>query len=135
MSAVEVKRFIDVVISLFALVLFTPVFVYIALKVRRYLGSPVFFTQERPGLDGKSFHMIKFRSMLDAYDEQGIPLADSERLTDFGRWLRETSLDELPELWNVLKGDMSLVGPRPLLMRYLPLYSKQQYRRHEVKPG
>ncbi|KEQ13077.1 sugar transferase [Endozoicomonas numazuensis] len=129
------KRTIDIVISFFTLVMLTPVLVYVALKVRRNLGSPVFFTQERPGLNGKPFYMVKFRTMRDACDADGQPLPDSERLTDFGRWLRGSSLDELPELWNVLKGDMSLVGPRPLLMQYLPLYSKEQYRRHEMKPG
>lgn len=99
------------------------------------MGSPVFFCQTRPGLDGHPFTMIKFRTMKDALDAEGNPLPDSERLTAFGQFLRSSSLDELPELWNVLKGDMSLVGPRPLLMEYLPLYSPEQYRRHEVQPG
>tara|TARA_R110001592_G_scaffold63566_2_gene194755 strand:+ start:9679 stop:10179 length:501 start_codon:yes stop_codon:yes gene_type:complete len=99
------------------------------------MGSPVLFRQVRPGRDGKPFYMIKFRTMKDALDAEGNPLPDSERLTAFGQFLRSSSLDELPELWNVLKGDMSLVGPRPLLMEYLPLYSLEQYRRHEVRPG
>ncbi|WP_448217405.1 sugar transferase [Endozoicomonas sp. 2B-B] len=129
------KRFVDIFASFITLILFSPVLSIIYLKVRKTMGSPVFFRQTRPGKDGIPFEMIKFRTMLDAYDSQGLPLEDSERLTDFGRWLRVTSLDELPELWNVLKGNMSLVGPRPLLMQYLPLYSREQYRRHEVKPG
>merc|ERR1711965_62463 len=99
------------------------------------MGSPVLFRQVRPGLNGKPFEMIKFRTMKDAIDTSGNPLPDSERLTPFGQFIRSASLDELPELWNVLKGDMSLVGPRPLLMEYLPLYSSEQYRRHEVRPG
>ena len=103
--------------------------------IRKNLGEPVFFTQERPGKDGKPFKMIKFRSMRDAVDKNGNPLPDSERLTPFGKKLRATSLDELPELWNVLKGEMSLVGPRPLLMSYLPLYNEFQNRRHEMRPG
>lgn len=107
----------------------------IALKIRQKLGSPIFFWQVRPGLNGKPFEMIKFRTMTDACGEDGRLLPDSERLTKFGQWLRSTSLDELPELWNVLKGDMSLVGPRPLLMEYLPLYNSEQARRHQVRPG
>ena len=107
----------------------------LALLVRTKLGSPVFFRQTRPGLHGKPFEMVKFRTMTDARDAQGELLPDSERLPPFGRFLRSSSLDELPELWNVLKGEMSLVGPRPLLMEYLPLYTPQQYRRHEVRPG
>lgn len=99
------------------------------------MGSPVLFRQVRPGIDGKPFEMVKFRTMKDAIDAQGNPLPDAERLTSFGQFLRSSSLDELPELWNVLKGDMSLVGPRPLLMEYLPLYSAEQYRRHDVRPG
>ncbi|WP_257281521.1 sugar transferase [Endozoicomonas sp. ISHI1] len=129
------KRLIDIFGSFVGLIIFSPVIGIIYLKIRKSMGSPVLFRQTRPGKDGKPFEMVKFRTMLDAYDEQGFPLADCERMTDFGRWLRATSLDELPELWNVLKGDMSLVGPRPLLMQYLSLYSKEQYRRHEVKPG
>ena len=130
-----VKRLFDIVVSLTALVLLSPVLLTVALLVRRKLGSPVLFRQVRPGLHGKPFEMIKFRTMLDAYDDQGKPLPNEQRLTRFGKLLRSTSLDELPELWNVLKGDMSLVGPRPLLMEYLPLYSKHQARRHEVRPG
>ncbi|SDL67284.1 sugar transferase [Modicisalibacter muralis] len=99
------------------------------------MGAPVLFRQQRPGRDGKPFYMVKFRTMKDSIDADGNSLPDSERLTAFGQFLRSSSLDELPELWNVLKGDMSLVGPRPLLMEYLPLYSKEQYRRHEVRPG
>ncbi len=107
----------------------------VALCIRVKLGSPIFFRQQRPGLGGRSFEMLKFRTMTNARDSDGALKPDSERLTDFGRWLRATSIDELPELVNVLKGDMSLVGPRPLLMAYLPLYSPQQARRHEVLPG
>ncbi len=130
-----IKRVFDVLVSAVALLVLLPVVVAIALLVHRKLGSPVFFRQTRPGKDGKPFQMIKFRTMLDAVDAQGNLLPDLERMTSFGQFLRSTSLDELPELWNVLKGDMSLVGPRPLLMEYLPLYSKEQYRRHEVRPG
>jgi lipopolysaccharide/colanic/teichoic acid biosynthesis glycosyltransferase len=117
------------------LVIFAPVMAVLALLIRRRMGSPVLFRQTRPGLGGKPFLMLKFRTMRDAHDAQGRPLADTERLTRLGRVLRETSLDELPELWNVLRGEMSLVGPRPLLMQYLPLYSPEQARRHEAKPG
>ena len=130
-----VKRLFDIVASLTALVLLSPVLLIVALLVRRKLGSPVLFRQVRPGLHGKPFEMIKFRTMRDAFDENGKPLPDSERITPFGRFLRSTSLDELPELWNVLKGDMSVVGPRPLLMKYLPLYTEEQLKRHEVRPG
>lgn len=129
------KRIFDVAASLLGLLLLAPVIVIVAWQVRCKLGSPVFFRQTRPGLKGKPFQMVKFRTMRDAYDEDGNPLPDSERLTSFGRFLRSTSLDELPELWNVLKGDMSLVGPRPLRMDYLPLYNNHQARRHEVRPG
>jgi len=129
------KRIFDLLASAFGLLLLSPVILIVAWQVSRKLGSPVFFRQTRPGLHGKPFEMVKFRTMLDAQDENGNPLPDSERMTPFGRFLRSTSLDELPELWNVLKGDMSLVGPRPLLMEYLPLYSKEQYRRHEARPG
>jgi len=107
----------------------------VAFKIKNKLGSPIFFKQDRPGLNGKPFQIIKFRTMLDSVDGNGKQLPDSERLTSFGRLLRSTSLDELPELWNVLKGEMSLVGPRPLLMEYLPLYSKEQAGRHDVQPG
>ncbi len=129
------KRLFDVVCSALALAALAPVLALLAWQVRRHMGSPVLFTQERPGLHGKPFRMIKFRTMRDAVDAAGKPLPDSERLTRFGLFLRSTSLDELPELWNVLKGEMSLVGPRPLLMEYLPLYSATQFRRHELRPG
>lgn len=131
----RIKRAMDVVVSLSALIALSPVLMTVALLVRSRLGSPVLFRQVRPGLAGRPFEMIKFRTMRDAAGPDGQPLSDAERLTPFGRWLRSTSLDELPELWNVLKGDMSLVGPRPLLMEYLPLYSAEQARRHEVRPG
>lgn len=131
----RLKRGFDVIASLTALIVLSPVLLVVALLVRSRLGSPVLFRQVRPGLGGQPFEMIKFRTMLDALGPDGQPLSDAERLTPFGRWLRSTSLDELPELWNVLKGDMSLVGPRPLLMEYLPLYSAEQARRHEVRPG
>ncbi len=130
-----IKRLFDITASAAGLIILSPVFLVLIYLIRKNLGSPVFFTQERPGKDGKPFKMIKFRSMRDAVDANGSPLPDSERLTPFGRKLRATSLDELPELWNVLKGDMSLVGPRPLLMQYLPLYNEFQYRRHEMQPG
>ncbi|WNL39577.1 sugar transferase [Halomonas sp. PAMB 3232] len=129
------KRLFDFLVSLLALSLLSPVLLVVALLVRSKLGSPILFRQIRPGLHGKPFEMVKFRTMKDAYDAQGHPLPDDQRLTRFGNFLRATSLDELPELWNVLKGDMSLVGPRPLLMEYLPLYSAEQYRRHEARPG
>jgi lipopolysaccharide/colanic/teichoic acid biosynthesis glycosyltransferase len=129
------KRFIDFSASLCALVLLAPVMAIVAWNVRKKLGSPVLFRQVRPGRYGRPFEMIKFRTMRDAVDSDGHPLADSERMTPFGSFLRASSLDELPGLWNVLKGDMSLVGPRPLLMEYLPLYSPEQNRRHEVRPG
>ena len=118
-----------------ALVLLSPIYALVAYKVKKNLGSPVLFRQVRPGLHGKPFEMIKFRSMKDALDTAGNPLPDSERLTPFGKMLRATSLDEMPELWNVIKGDMSIVGPRPLLMEYLPLYNSEQAKRHEVRPG
>ncbi|WP_281400976.1 sugar transferase [sulfur-oxidizing endosymbiont of Gigantopelta aegis] len=129
------KRSVDVLLAAFAIMLLSPVFWWVHRKIAKNLGQPVLFRQKRPGLKGEIFEMIKFRSMLDARDENGQVLADERRLTPFGVWLRSTSLDELPELWNVLKGDMSLVGPRPLLVEYLPLYSQQQARRHEVRPG
>ncbi|MGR5487943.1 sugar transferase [Vibrio alfacsensis] len=129
------KRLFDFLASLIALVLFSPIIALVAWKIRKNLGSPVLFRQTRPGLNGKPFEMVKFRTMKDAFDQQGNLLPDSERMTPFGDKLRNSSLDELPELWNVLKGDMSLVGPRPLLMQYLPLYSEEQARRHEVRPG
>ena len=130
-----IKRFLDIVIASFALTLLSPVYLYVTYKVKKNLGSPVLFRQVRPGLHGKPFEMIKFRSMHDAIDAQGNPLPEIERLTPFGKKLRSTSLDEIPELWNVIKGDMSIVGPRPLLMEYLPLYSKEQAKRHHVRPG
>lgn len=129
------KRLLDIVLALAGLIVLAPLMLMVAWLVARRLGSPVLFRQQRPGLHGRPFTMIKFRTMRDAVDAQGHALPDSERLTAFGLWLRATSLDELPELWNVLKGDMSLVGPRPLLMEYLPLYSPEQARRHEVRPG
>ena len=129
------KRLFDFCASLFGLVLLSPIIALVAWKIRKNLGSPVLFRQTRPGLNGKPFEMVKFRTMKDAVDAQGNPLPDSERMTPLGDKLRNSSLDELPELWNVLKGEMSLVGPRPLLMQYLPLYSKEQARRHEVRPG
>lgn len=130
-----VKRVFDAMAALVALCLLSPVLVLVAWQIRRRLGSPVLFQQIRPGRYGRPFKMVKFRTMRDAIDAAGNPLPDSERMTAFGSFLRSSSLDELPELWNVLKGEMSLVGPRPLLMEYLPLYSKEQARRHEVRPG
>lgn len=129
------KRLLDIFIALLALVLLLPLLLLVAFLVRVKLGAPVLFRQTRPGLHGKPFAMIKFRSMRDAVDANGQPLPDHERLTRFGQLLRSTSLDELPELWNVLKGEMSIVGPRPLLMEYLPLYSPEQATRHNVRPG
>ena len=130
-----IKRIFDIFASAIGLFLLAPVIAVVSFQIRRKLGYPILFRQIRPGMDGQPFEMIKFRTMKDALDAKGNPLPDSERMTSFGQFLRSTSLDELPELWNVLKGDMSLVGPRPLLMEYLPLYSKEQYRRHEVRPG
>ena len=129
------KRVLDILGGIFGLLVFYPVIVTVALLIRLQMGSPVFFRQTRPGRDGKPFQIFKFRTMRDVVDARGNLLADAERLTRLGRFLRSSSLDELPELWNVLKGDMSLVGPRPLLMEYLPLYSPEQARRHEVRPG
>lgn len=129
------KRVFDVTLILLSLPLLLPLLVVVAVLVRVKLGAPVLFKQVRPGLAGQPFTMMKFRSMTDERDEQGEPLPDSVRLTKFGRFLRSTSLDELPGLWSVLKGEMSLVGPRPLLMEYLPLYSAEQARRHETRPG
>lgn len=129
------KRLLDIIIASIALILLSPLYFYVAYKVKKNLGSPVLFRQVRPGLHGKPFEMIKFRSMKDAVDVQGNPLPDSERLTPFGKMLRSSSLDEMPELWNVIKGDMSIVGPRPLLMEYLPLYNEEQAKRHLVRPG
>lgn len=129
------KRIFDVLVAGVALLLLSPALLVVAVLVRTKLGRPVLFRQQRPGLDGKPFMMMKFRTMIDAFDQDGQPLPDAQRLTPFGRWLRASSLDELPELLNILRGDMSLVGPRPLLMRYLPLYSPDQARRHDVRPG
>jgi lipopolysaccharide/colanic/teichoic acid biosynthesis glycosyltransferase len=130
-----IKRLFDFLSALASLLVLLPVIVVVAILIHHKLGSPVLFRQNRPGLHGKPFKMIKFRTMLDAVNAQGNPPPDSERMTPFGQFLRSSSLDELPGLWSVLKGDMSLVGPRPLLMEYLPLYSKEQYRRHDVRPG
>lgn len=130
-----IKRVLDILLAGVGLILLSPVLMVISLMICHQMGSPVLFHQTRPGRHGKPFPMIKLRTMRDANDAHGNPLPDSERLTKLGRFLRSSSLDELPELWNVLKGDMSLVGPRPLLMEYLPLYSPEQARRHEVRPG
>lgn len=129
------KRFFDIVVSILALLVLSPMLAILALQVRQKLGRPVLFRQTRPGLHERPFEIYKFRTMADGRDTDGRLLPDSDRLLPFGRFLRSTSLDELPELWNVLKGDMSLVGPRPLLMEYLELYSEEQARRHEVRPG
>lgn len=129
------KRFFDIVASVAGLIILSPVIAIVAYFIRKRLGSPILFRQVRPGLGGKPFEMIKFRTMRDALDPDGNPLPDAERMTDFGRFLRSSSLDELPELWNVIRGDMSLVGPRPLLMEYLPLYDEVQVRRHDARPG
>ena len=129
------KRFFDFVLSLIAIIILSPVYIIVAILVRVKLGSPVIFTQERPGKDEKIFKMYKFRSMTDERDEDGNLLPDEVRLTSFGKKLRSTSLDELPELFNILKGDMSIVGPRPLLVKYLPLYNDLQKHRHDVRPG
>lgn len=129
------KRFFDFVLSLIAIIILSPVYIIVAILVRVKLGSPVIFTQERPGKDEKIFKMYKFRSMTSETDEEGNLLPDEVRLTSFGKQLRSTSLDELPELFNILKGDMSIVGPRPLLVKYLPLYNDFQKHRHDVRPG
>ncbi len=129
------KRFLDIVLSLVALVVLAPLLLAVAVVVRIAIGTPVLFRQSRPGLHGKPFELVKFRTMSDARSASGELLPDEQRLARAGQWLRATSLDELPELWNVLKGDMSLVGPRPLLMEYLEHYSEEQARRHEVRPG
>lgn len=129
------KRFLDVVLVTGTSPVWIPVMIVVALLVRLWLGRPVLFTQRRPGLQGRPFTLLKFRTMMEARGPDGQDLSDAERLTRFGRWLRGTSLDELPELWNVLIGDMSLVGPRPLLPEYLLLYNAEQARRHEVRPG
>lgn len=129
------KRALDLLAATLGLLLLSPLILSLALLIRLKLGSPILFTQTRPGLHGEPFRMIKFRTMTDTRDANGELLPDSIRLTPFGKFLRASSLDELPELWNVIKGDMSLVGPRPLLMEYLPRYSPEQARRHEVRPG
>lgn len=130
-----VKRLLDIFCSLCVLLLFSWLFVILAILVRVKLGKPILFSQERPGKDEKIFRLYKFRTMTDERDAQGNLLPDEKRLTKFGKWLRASSLDELPELFNILKGDMSLLGPRPLLVQYLPRYSEEQHRRHEVRPG
>ncbi|EAW28591.1 putative UDP-galactose phosphate transferase [Alteromonadales bacterium TW-7] len=129
------KRLFDFIVALSAFAMLLPIIVIVAILIRTKLGSPILFTQDRPGLNGKVFKMMKFRSMLDGKDKNGNLLPDNQRMTKFGAFLRSTSLDELPGLFNVLKGDMSLVGPRPLLVQYLPLYSNEQARRHNVRPG
>ncbi|CAI3399151.1 sugar transferase [Enterococcus cecorum] len=129
------KRIQDIILSLFALIILFPILVVLYVLIRFKLGTPVFFTQERPGKNGKIFKLYKFRTMTDEKNENGDLLPDEQRLTSFGKGLRSTSLDELPELINILKGDMSIVGPRPLLVKYLPLYNEKQARRHEVRPG
>ena len=131
----KIKRIIDFLLALIGLMLASPILLIVAILVKTKLGSPILFRQQRVGLNGEIFEMVKFRTMKDATDSEGNPLPDEERLTKFGQLLRKTSLDELPELWNVLKGEMSLVGPRPLLVEYLPLYSKEQMKRHHVRPG
>lgn len=130
-----VKRLLDIILSLAAIILLSPLFLVLAVLVRRRLGSPVLFHQKRPGRYGKVFELTKFRSMSDARDKEGNLLPDDERLTGFGKKLRSTSLDELPELFNILKGDMSIVGPRPLRVRYLPWYTDEEMHRHDVRPG
>ena len=130
-----IKRFMDFFIAALSIIIFSPLLIILAILVRVKLGGPVIFKQERPGLNGKVFKLYKFRTMTDAKDENGNLLDDEYRLTSFGKKLRSTSLDELPELYNILKGDMSIVGPRPLLVKYLPLYNDEQKRRHDVRPG
>ena len=135
MYAKYLKRILDFILSLIAIIILSPVFLIVAILVKIKLGSPVIFKQERPGKNEKIFTLYKFRTMTDKKDENGNLLPDSERLTKFGKMLRSTSLDELPELFNILKGDMAIVGPRPLLVRYLPYYTKEERHRHDVKPG
>lgn len=130
-----IKRLLDILLSAIGLLVLSPVMAYLAWRIRREMGSPVLFRQTRPGLHAKPFQMIKFRTMRDALDAEGKPLPDSDRITRLGRFLRSSSLDELPELWNVLRGDMSLVGPRPLLMEYLDYYTEEEMLRHTVRPG
>jgi lipopolysaccharide/colanic/teichoic acid biosynthesis glycosyltransferase len=129
------KRLVDIIIASIAFLLLSPIFLIVVYKVRKNLGSPIFFYQERPGKDCKKFRMIKFRSMKNAFDQNGYPLPDDQRITPFGQKLRSTSLDEMPQLLNVLKGDMSIVGPRPQLPEFVEHYTTHQMRRHEVKPG
>lgn len=129
------KHLVDIIIALIALIILSPIFLLVAYKVRNNLGAPIFFYQERPGKDGKIFKMIKFRSMRNAFDQDGNPLPDEKRITSFGHKLRATTLDEMPQLLNVLKGDMSIVGPRPQMKDFLKHYTPHQMRRHEVKPG
>ena len=129
------KRIFDILLSSIGLVILSPVYIVVAVLIRFKLGSPIIFRQPRPGLNGEIFNILKFRTMLDATDASGNSLPDNQRITQFGRVLRSTSLDELPELWNVLLGNMSLVGPRPLLVEYLPLYSEFQAQRHKMRPG
>ena len=129
------KRLLDIIIASIALILLSPIFLIVAYKVRKNLGSPIFFYQERPGENGQIFKMMKFRSMKDAFDKEGNPLPDDQRITPFGHKLRATTLDEMPQLFNVLKGDMSIVGPRPQMKDFLEHYTPHQMRRHEVKPG
>lgn len=129
------KRIVDIILALVGLIVLSPVFLQIALLIKINFGYPIIFKQERPGLKGKIFTLYKFRTMTDERDSQGELLPDRERLSDFGRLLRSTSLDELPELWNIILGDMGIVGPRPLLVQYLPLYNDHQKKRHNVKPG
>ena len=135
MGSQTMKRLVDIVVASIAILLLSPIFVLVAYKVRKNLGSPIFFCQERPGKDGKLFKMIKFRSMKNALDAQGNLLPDEQRITPFGQKLRATTLDEMPQLFNVLKGDMSIVGPRPQMPEFLEYYTTDQMRRHEVKPG
>ena len=135
MYARYIKRWLDFILSLFAVIVLSPILLIVALLVRIKLGSPVIFKQERPGLHEKIFTLYKFRTMTDKKDKDGNLLPDDQRLTKFGKLLRSTSLDELPELFNILKGDMSIVGPRPLLVKYLPLYNEHQKHRHDVRPG
>lgn len=130
-----IKRLFDITAASVALVVLSPVFAFVAYKVNKNIGAPVLFRQKRPGLNGKPFEMVKFRTMTDARDEKGELLPDDERMTDFGKFLRSTSLDELPELWNVVKGDMSIVGPRPLLIRYMPYYKQDELKRFDIRPG
>lgn len=135
MSKDEFKRFFDYCVSFSLICLFLPLFLFLWILIRKKIGNPVFFVQKRPGLKGKTFNLVKFRTMSEERDQHGNLLPDKDRLSKFGIFLRASSLDELPELWNVLKGDMSLVGPRPLLMEYLSLYNSEQMKRHDSKPG